>query len=354
MFAYMRFFACMIYCLGLMFFILLNKVEKTANLCYNDNIKGVVMKLWFIYGEEISSQQIFKNYLNDVEFFDIKNLQIVNEENILKLFCKGEKVGCLPDVVVFNVFNQTLKQFFERKACKVVVDANLKVLSQEYFAGLQKMFGKYKNFLKQKRELTILNNSFEILAGKNNVMFSAPHNVKQIRDLQVKPLDTGTGNLVLNLANLSDSHAIIKTNCMGVENVIDDDANYEESHPYKFALKRHIIQNQIKFLFDIHAMKPTRTEQVNIGIFGGHNIQNNFALLNEIIAIFNEFGFEVWVDQPFKAGPRTVAHFVAKETQIFAVQVEINSSLINHKNEDQQFEKMTECFLRIVEKLNEI
>ena len=139
----------------------------------------------------------------------------------------------------------------------------------------------FKNIIAQKKELTLRKNSFEVVEGSVPILLSAPHNVEQVREKQKKPLDLGTGHLLLKTVNESRAYGIIKTNCIGKIGEVDDDPNYELEHPYKEKIKELLNENKIKALIDIHSLGKDRPEQINLGINDGKNIQNKFELLEK-------------------------------------------------------------------------
>ncbi len=227
-------------------------------------------------------------------------------------------------------------------------------LRREFFKYIKEKYGNYKNVVQHKKKLTSLNNSFEVIKGAGIVLFSAPHNVKQIRELKTKSRDIGTGHLLLNVANSTHSHAIIRTNCTGCENEKNDDPNYYTEHPYREAVQQLILKHNLKYFIDLHSMKKIRPQMINIGIDGGKNIQQNFSLLEKVKSIFNHYGFHTSIDHPFSAGEKTLASFVAKTSNIFSLQIEINSKLIHLKDDSNQFGMLSQCFAEIAQLLNSL
>ena len=223
-----------------------------------------------------------------------------------------------------------------------------------FFTYIKNKYGNYLNIIRQKNFLTNEKTSFEIITGNNSIIFSAPHNVMQVRNLQIKPLDLGTGHLLLNIVNKTNSHGIIKTNCVCEIGVKDDDANFEENHPYKIALSNYIKQHNIKYLIDLHSMEKDRPEQIKLGINGGENIQHNETVLNTIKDIFYNNGFLVSIDMPFNAGEGTISNYIEKTNNIFALQIEINSKLIHLKDPRNQFYKITTTLQEITTYLNSL
>ncbi len=226
---------------------------------------------------------------------------------------------------------------------------------------MQNLFMKYiketydnlVNIIAQKARLTHRENSFEILEGRLPILVSAPHNVKQIREGKTKPIDLGSGHLMLDVVNKTNCFGIIKTNCVGMEGEKDDDANYEKQHPYKDAVLNETNKHNLKALLDLHTMAEDRKELVNIGIYGGKNIHDNYEVLQKVVHTFEDFGYPVSLDEPFNAPPHTVAGFLATETNAFCLQIELNSKLIYKKDKRNEFSNVSDCLVKIVNQLNE-
>lgn len=195
--------------------------------------------------------------------------------------------------------------------------------------------------------------SFQVLRGSVPILLSAPHHVMQVRELQAKPLDLGTGALVLRTQNLANTFAIVKTKCVGVVGKTNDDANYEPNHPYKQQIVSLIKDHNIKAVLDIHSMKKSRTKMVNIGINGGKNIQNREDILALIVAEFELHGFLVFVDNPFYAPQNTVSGEVSEKTNTFCLQIEINSKYIHFKDIRNKRKLVANILANIVQILEE-
>jgi len=217
---------------------------------------------------------------------------------------------------------------------------------------IKNKYDNFKNIIAQKKELTLKRNSFEVVKGCVPILLSAPHNVEQVREDRKKPLDLGTGHLLLKTINESGAYGIIKTNCVGKIGEVDDDPNYEVEHPYKQKIIELVNKNKIKAVIDIHSLSKDRTEQINLGINGGKNIQNNFELLEKVKALFFENGFYVTIDTPFYAGENTVSANVSKGANIFSLQIEINSKLIHLKDKRNEFLLITEIMRQMIALLN--
>ena len=77
-----------------------------------------------------------------------------------------------------------------------------------------------------------------------NVIFSCPHAVKQMRNGQLKSADYNTGPLGLALHSLGQNVLIKTKNC-------NDDANYDLVSPYKDYLIQLINEKKYNFVIDL-------------------------------------------------------------------------------------------------------
>ena len=165
--------------------------------------------------------------------------------------------------------------------------------------------------------------------GSTNILVSAPHNVSQYYMGVYKVSDFGTGTIVASLNLLSDCNLIIKTKNIGSV-FVNDNANREINSNYRETIKKEVKENKIKAVLDIHALRKTRKEEINIGINNGININNDKELLNMLVSIANKHNFNVSIDAPFHAGKGTISSFVHNECGVIGIQYEINSKFINN------------------------
>ena len=184
------------------------------------------------------------------------------------------------------------------------------------------------------------NESFMIEPGTIPVMVSAPHSVSQRRQNTPKQGEFRSGTIVRMLRMLTQCHCIYKTRND------QDDANFDEENPYRTKLVEYIKQNQISHLIDLHIMSPLRNHDIDLGTAHGVNIGGNYGLVASIAQILAYNGISnVGVDRLFTAAnPNTVSSTVFRETQIFALQIEMNWRLLD-------LPLGGESFLRVVESL---
>lgn len=191
--------------------------------------------------------------------------------------------------------------------------------------------------------------SFTLLDGQGSVLISAPHSAEQTREGKVKYGEYQTGVLASLLHDKIDCPIIVKThNC-------NDDANFDEQSPYKESLCQYIIDNNIKYVIDLHQLAPRRIENIDLGTGRGKNIKVDPFLLDVVKTHFESLGLEnITIDAPFDASyPFTVSSFVASRCNIACIQIEINSRLVCEEYDDFCFFELLEILEKIVMDLNE-
>lgn len=169
---------------------------------------------------------------------------------------------------------------------------------------------------------------FIFLEGNTPVIFSAPHNVEQVRNGMFKYAEPGTGVLAHFLYETTGSSAIIKTSNNG------DDANYDEDSPYKQFLTDHINENNYTFLIDLHQMSPQREQDAIIGSGEGKNIQGYDTLADDMAELFiNEGLTNIVVDEIFPAlGSNRVTTTIHENTALPSLQIEMNTKYLDPSN----------------------
>ena len=182
-----------------------------------------------------------------------------------------------------------------------------------------------------------------LLKGSQKIMLSAPHCVDHYRNGKIKIKEINTDEIVKELNKRIDIPGIYKLESNG------EDANWDLDSPYKEACKEYIINNEIKFLIDIHGMDNRRREDICIGTAKGKNIKN-YKIVEEVKEIFEEFGYKnVTIDRPFSANNiRCVSRYINKECNIDTLQIEINNKYKFPKSEEYDLEKLIDCFDNII------
>ena len=156
---------------------------------------------------------------------------------------------------------------------------------------------------------------------------------------------------MLLLSDLTDCHAIYKTKNL------NDDANYDKKSDYKDFLINYIKNENIQFMLDIHQLSPKREQDIEIGTGRGVNIQYQTMLVDKIVNIFKENKISnIYVDEQFSSSyEHTVSSTIARECQIPAIQIEINTAILDKTNIRYNFENVLKSLEQVVKEIeNEI
>ena len=192
--------------------------------------------------------------------------------------------------------------------------------------------------------------SFEILNGTGSVMFSAPHAVLQTRNGTNKAAERYTGILCKILNEEYKYPVIYKTRHLM------DDANYDEVSDYREALCRFLQRNTIRYLIDLHQLKPARKMDVCVGTGHGKNIFGKRELVDIVRDSFMPNGItNITVDDPFPADdPNSVCSTVTNCCDIPAIQLEINSNLLIQGSDGYRLSSVIKSLHELADKLNAI
>ncbi len=190
------------------------------------------------------------------------------------------------------------------------------------------------------------NKDHVVLIGKNNVLISAPHGVSQVRLGKFKFSEVGSLATAMFLHQNSESYFIAKTKNN------NDDANFDECSHYKTSIEKLIKENKIKYIIDIHGLSAKRDCDINLGTYLGNNIKTDEETFNKLHCSLVKNGFITNIDQPFMAGSKTISStMVNKYPNLWALQIEINCSITNKK---ENFKKYKKLLLILKEWINSI
>jgi len=192
------------------------------------------------------------------------------------------------------------------------------------------------------------NSSYELLDGTGGTLISAPHAMLQTRNGSIKCAERFTGMLCRLMHERIGCPVIYKTRHLR------DDANHDPVSDYRDALCRYVKQNDIRFVLDLHQMKPERKTNVCVGTGRGRNMMGHPEFAEMIVDGFRSRGIKrVTVDDPFDAvGPNTVSATVAARCHIPAVQLEINTRLLMSGYEEYCFVQVLEALCDLTGSLN--
>ncbi|MCE5342185.1 MAG: N-formylglutamate amidohydrolase [Eubacteriales bacterium] len=190
--------------------------------------------------------------------------------------------------------------------------------------------------------------SYELLEGTGDTMLSAPHAMLQTRNGSVKCAERFTGMLCRLLHERIGCPVIYKTRHLR------DDANHDPVSDYRDALCRYVKQHDIRFVVDLHQMKPERDMDVCIGTGLGRNLMGQTDIVEIITEIFHRHGVKrITVDKPYAAiDPNSVSATVAARCRVPAIQLEISTRLLMSGYDEYCFPHVLDALYEIILHLN--
>lgn len=183
----------------------------------------------------------------------------------------------------------------------------------------------HKKFVKIRKQFFLVHQEpdFFVDTKSSPILISVPHAVKQTRLGKQKNEEIGTLSTGIILADRLNSSLIIKT-----RNNFDD-ANFDKESNYKDKIKYLISAVGIKYIIDIHGLKREQDCDINLGINFGTNIKNDVNLYDKILSGLKNAGFVTTIDNPFRAGERTISGYFSTNYNVWTIQIEINSRITN-------------------------
>jgi len=190
--------------------------------------------------------------------------------------------------------------------------------------------------------------SYELLDGTGSTLLSAPHATLQTRNGSIKCAERFTGMLCRMLNDHIHCPVIYKTRHLR------DDANHDPVSDYRDALCRYVQQHDVRYVLDLHQMKPERPTNVCIGTGRGRNLQGRREIAELAAACFRRHGVTgITVDEPFDAcGPNTVCATIASRCHVPALQLEINTRLLMCGYADYNFMNVLDALSELTGYLN--
>lgn len=162
--------------------------------------------------------------------------------------------------------------------------------------------------------------SFFIKQGTGNVLISAPHSVRHMREGTEKKPDMFTGALAKYVSEVTNCHLIAKIA------FDDDDPNYSKNSPYKKALAKYVKEHNIEYVIDLHGASNSHPFNVDVGTDDDFNINFNNNIKRLILKSFKKERInKVKFNHTFKANTNQVSKYVNRQTGATAFQLEIAS-----------------------------
>ncbi len=183
---------------------------------------------------------------------------------------------------------------------------------------------------------------YNVKSGKGKVMISTPHSTSHIREGNVKVVDIYTGSIGLLLQDLTGTHLIYTTKQ-------GEDANYIEDGQYKEYLKQYIDDNNIELVLDLHGMSSSKETDIDLGTVNGKSISQ--SKVDIISSLFSDSGVKnVSVNRYFTANYKgTVTHYTYSHTKAESIQIEINRSHRNPRENEEKVYLLLKSLITIIE-----
>lgn len=232
--------------------------------------------------------------------------------------------------IIISAYNEAIKnnyRFFSFGDAMFITN-----LTNNYLDVVRKVNSKEK----------LIFNYFKVIKGKNNILVSAPHAYKHIRDGKVKSNEYNTSNIVKILKYFTDSHIIY------TDKPTKEDPNFDVKNEYKNILIQYIKENNIKYFIDIHGYVDAKSDLI-IGTNDKKNINNDCNLLKNIYNIFYyNFSNRILVDKKYKASKKALSKVVNENAQIVAIQLEINKKYRKLKRRKKTFNKTIKSLISLI------
>lgn len=189
---------------------------------------------------------------------------------------------------------------------------------------------------------------YKILRGGNNIMLSAPHAHKHLRNNSYKDNEYNTGSIVKILHQYTDCHIIYT-----YKNVLTD-ANKSECSSYKKNLIKYIKANNIKYLIDIHGISDNYPYSIELGTNYLKNLNNDKYLIKKVKQCFKNNGIKkIEIDNKYKASKNTISYIINKECKIKTIQIEIANKYRKRITQPVRFNQVLRSLNEIIDILKE-
>lgn len=168
------------------------------------------------------------------------------------------------------------------------------------------------------------------VSGTTPVLLSAPHSVFHTRQGEPKEEEEYTAALASLVARLTDACALY------TRRRSPTDPNWDRDVPYKTRLRQVAVENEVRFVFDIHGIAPDRSFGIALGTMEGRSCpEQRSAIIRRLEASGfrrkSAFPDRLDVDDAFTGtgltGQETITCFVSQCLGIPAAQIELHPLL---------------------------
>lgn len=188
---------------------------------------------------------------------------------------------------------------------------------------------------------------FDVKLGTGQVLISAPHTTKLIRNGSLKEEDQYTGALGLLLQRHTNCHLIYTTRCN------EEDPNYIIDGSYKGKMKELVELLDIRYVIDLHAAAASRPFDVDLGTQYGKTIDSEHV--TQLKACFQRNGImNVYENHTFAATHAgTVTAYCHHQLGLGSIQMEINKKFREPEQQNASFSSLFQAiseYIAILEK----
>ena len=174
--------------------------------------------------------------------------------------------------------------------------------------------------------------------GDVPIVISAAHAVNHPREGQIKFAEILTGALVLQLASLTQTSALVYARTSG------EDPSYDIDCSYKRQLLQLVKSTSARFVLDLHGLGQWRSEDLAIGTAFGTTLGQRLEIRDIFIQELTKGGFaNILIDHPtrFNASrPTTITSFVWRELGVPALQLEVHRKYRNLEEAPEDYLRM--------------
>jgi hypothetical protein len=165
--------------------------------------------------------------------------------------------------------------------------------------------------------------SFEFKAGTKKILFVAGHATAHVREGSIKPADSGTGSLAVELNKLLNVPILFTVF------LSPSDPNFSDNNEFKDTLAKLLTKIKPIIVIDLHGSNAFRPYDVDFGTMNGKSYRNRIDLLNSLKTALKNEGLINQSQDFFSAEQnQTVTKFVFNKG-IPCIQLEINSNNIS-------------------------
>ena len=226
----------------------------------------------------------------------------------------------------FNVI-KTLDEYAE----KIIQIKQFKLLKFD-----KKSFALYdQNLILHKFDKT-----FTYKQGRGDVLICAPHSASMFKEGRNSYQESYSGAIALQLHDKLNMHTLVKTKS----------TDYDSTQEYLQNVSQIISDKKIKFVIELHIMNQKRPEDIVVLCNNAKSIDNNIALLSNILKVLISNKFEnCSIDYPFNADNlNSTVNLIKQNYGVCALQFIINKKIVDNSNKYKRLMKVLQKIINLI------